>query len=99
MLSKFRAWWVIPWGRYCHSDGFTRVCPHWSLREDLPEQENGYCTYLGKSDWDINEEAQPIEVTHYKDGKETHRTLEDAHIYTVGLLWDKCKECQTKLRE
>ncbi len=28
-------------------------CPYWELRENYPEQENGYCRFLGKGDWDL----------------------------------------------
>lgn len=29
-----------------------KVCPYWELREDKPEQDNGYCRYLGIGDWE-----------------------------------------------
>jgi len=40
---------VIPEGIYCH--GVNGVCPYWSSREDKPEQENGYCSFLEMGDW------------------------------------------------
>jgi len=81
----------IPKGLYCH-DTKWRTCIHWQLIPNLPYQENGYCWLIDKSDWDINEEANPIEVTRYENGI-PHKSLEDSHIYRVSLLWDKCKEC------
>ena len=82
----------IPKGPYCH-DNKLNVCVYWELRRDLPNQENGYCFLIGKSDWDINEEANTVEVTHFRGELEPYKTIESAHIYRVGLLWDKCKEC------
>lgn len=38
----------IPHGYYCYDE--KGVCPYWSKRADLPEQENGFCSYLNKSD-------------------------------------------------
>ena len=53
----------IPPGVYCYSkteplpDGIGRrildLCPFWELRDDKPEQENGYCHYLKSGDWDM----------------------------------------------
>lgn len=38
----------IPQGIYCYdSNG---ICPYWSLQEDKPPQENGYCHFLQKGD-------------------------------------------------
>ena len=50
----------IPKGMYCYTcfgmgeNGKLRVkrCPYWSRRLDKPEQEDGYCGYLEKGDWD-----------------------------------------------
>ena len=36
---------VIPNGIYCYDEN--GKCPYWSLREDLPEQYNGFCDFLG----------------------------------------------------
>jgi hypothetical protein len=30
----------------------TLVCPYWGKRLDKPEQESGYCHFLGKGDWE-----------------------------------------------
>ena len=46
----------IPEGLYCYkriSHIKIKLCPYWSRRDDKPEQENGYCSYLKIGDWDI----------------------------------------------
>lgn len=42
----------IPRGVYCNN--MTTRCPYWSIHSDKPEQENGYCAYLGSGDWGHN---------------------------------------------
>jgi len=44
----------IPKGPYCYTmiEGVYTPCPHWSMREDKPHQENGYCSFLGEGDWE-----------------------------------------------
>jgi len=86
---------IIPRGYYCHFSDMKKVCRYWSLNDNLPYQENGYCSLMGKSDWDINEESGMIEVTHFSHNphRETHKSMESAHELTVSLLWDKCKGC------
>ena len=101
MLSrKTKVFWmkllgIIPRGYYCHFNDMSKICRYWSLRDDLPYQENGYCAFLGKSDWDINEECGTIEVTHFRQNphRETHKTIESAHEFIVSLLSDQCKAC------
>ena len=48
---------VIPFGMYCYTpigyyDGkySVKLCPYWSLLEDKPQQENGYCSYMELGD-------------------------------------------------
>jgi len=80
---------LIPKGEYCYGEG--GKCPYWSLKEGLPEQENGYCSYLEKSDYDINEEQGDIP---WKTGKDNSVVLiTEPHAIPIGLLWDQCKEC------
>ena len=47
----------IPDGFYCYNkDG---KCVFWERKlGEFPSQEDGYCHYLGKSDWELNEERQ-----------------------------------------
>lgn len=83
---------LIPQGCYCYTrleNGKLKLCPYWSIRKDRPEQENGYCSYLQKGDWDINLEAEMKDV---KTGKIVKKKGEDAP-FPIGLLWDMCKEC------
>jgi len=50
---------LIPKGLYCYTfkNGKRAVCPYWSTdKVHTIYQENGYCEYLGKGDWDLNEE-------------------------------------------
>ena len=43
----------IPPGPYCYRYARGRgKCPWWSLNEDKPYQENGYCAYLEAGDWE-----------------------------------------------
>ena len=42
----------IPQGLYCYdSEG---VCPYWTKRKNKPKQQNGYCKFLKKGDWDFD---------------------------------------------
>ena len=77
---------VIPKGGYCYGEKGT--CPYWTLSENHPEQENGYCAYLKQGDWEIN--------------ASTEKTLIDNHgkkwspaemPFGIGLLWDQIKDC------
>ncbi len=50
---------LIPPGIYCYrlfdtGETFPRslCCPYWSLRKDKPTQDNGYCSFLDKGDWE-----------------------------------------------
>ncbi len=44
---------LIPRGDYCYDENGN--CPYWSIWNNLPEQLNGYCAYLEKSDMDFEE--------------------------------------------
>jgi len=78
----------IPRGFYCYEGDY--VCPFWSSRKDLPEQENGYCSHLKQSDWDINEENGDMKWTR-RDGTPAGTTK--AHEIGMSLLWDQVKMC------
>lgn len=45
----------IPNGYYC-LDSRGR-CPYWSIREDMPEYNNGYCSYIEKGDWELGDKS------------------------------------------
>jgi len=49
---------VIPNGQYCyHKPGRRDSCPFWELRNDKPERENGYCSFLRRGDWEVKNET------------------------------------------
>jgi hypothetical protein len=96
---------VIPEGLYCYTlqDDKEILCPYWGLDTKHLDyaQENGYCKYLEKGDWDLNEEKRTIEESvRHPDGsyKTTIKKNTSWHkIGTLGgLLWDQCKECGIK---
>lgn len=45
---------VIPEGPYCYTrvNGKQVNCPYWGRDADRPQQESGFCTFLGRNDWD-----------------------------------------------
>lgn len=105
---------LIPDGYYCHGDYVTNkilrllfkkkyvyVCPFWYRIKDLPEQENGYCALLAKSDYEMNRENHDLIMTRFVNGKRK-RTLIHCGKHNpsfMSLLWDKCKECDLKTEE
>lgn len=44
---------LIPQGNYCYNrvDGVFKICPFWDKIFDFPTQDNGYCHYLKRGDW------------------------------------------------
>lgn len=79
---------VIPKGWYCYDiiKGKRVLCPYWSIRKDKPEQENGYCSFLGKGDWEENKEK------NWRDSKGKLTSADEMGI-NLSLLWDQVKEC------
>jgi hypothetical protein len=100
-FQKFLARFLIPKGYYCHGKNNCDICPFWSLDLSRPYHENGYCSYLGKGDWDINDEY-PEYITIIRkqdDGNYKNEIVNknESPIYgQFSLLWDKCKECNVK---
>lgn len=41
----------IPYGMYCYQDELLKACPFWQFDKTKPEQQSGYCAYLGLGDW------------------------------------------------
>lgn len=72
----------IPVGGYC------KDCVFYDRDESKPTQENGYCHYLKKGDWDLNKEFVVYDAS---SGKEVSQ--EDRGEIPLSLLWDGCKEC------
>ena len=86
----------IPEGLYCYDKNGR--CPFWRTIEGREEQENGWCDFLGKGDYEINREEKEYEVTQYIDG-EPHTYIEKCgpeNPSYFSLLWDECKECGIK---
>jgi hypothetical protein len=42
----------IPSGIYCYNKAEDHLCPYWGYDPTRPEQESGYCEFLGINDWD-----------------------------------------------
>jgi hypothetical protein len=41
----------IPKGVYCYDEN--GICPYWSKQKDKPDHDNGYCSFLGRGDWEV----------------------------------------------
>jgi hypothetical protein len=83
---------VIPKGPYCYDEN--GVCPYWSLNAYHHEQENGYCAYLERGDWEMNDDKK------WRQTRKNGEKVEDAELQSaqeigipMSLLWDQCKEC------
>jgi hypothetical protein len=75
----------IPKGIYCYDE--KGVCPYWSSLDGLPDQYNGYCSFLDKGDVEL---AQQMELQNVKTGEVARG---DELPFPVSLLWDQCKMC------
>ena len=102
----------IPSGLYCYDDK-GKNCPFWELKEgEYPEQEDGYCHYLKKSDWELNEEYEKTTILISSENKKNEGKsiweLFGGDIdpvsgkkrhFPISLLWDECKECNINISE
>lgn len=81
----------IPDGDYCYTyiEGKYVKCPFWSSKDNLPPQEDGYCGFLDKGDYEINEEYGNIE---WKNGKGEVTRITAPHEIPTSLLWDQVKD-------
>ena len=89
---------VIPKGFYCYDYDKKEYCPYHGIDENLPEQENGTCSFLETNDWEINGGDSVKDITAL-DGRKVdadfgidEKTGLQAH-FPMSLLWDSCKEC------
>jgi len=90
-LQKLLAKFQIPKGDYCDS------CPFWSMDKSKPERMNGYCSYLGKGDWDFYEEMpSKLEVKIRQPNGSYKPELVDKDPMFGTLLWDSVKHCGIK---
>ncbi len=101
---------LIPQGYYCYSTlkplkkgrfKMIGICPYWSIKKNRSKQENGYCSYLDKGDYEINREKHVILCTTFKNGKEQTSKIKCGpdNPSFMSLLWDMCKMCNVKERE
>lgn len=86
MKKKLKDESVIPKGEYCYDE--KGLCPYWSKRKDKPNQENGYCAFLGRGDWNLN--ASKKKTLMHQDGT---KWSPSEMPFGIGLIWDQCKEC------
>lgn len=102
----------IPYGYYCYNEDGN--CPFWDSKPgEFPNQEDGYCHLLEKSDWELNEEAQHTTHIVYSvdkelEGKTIAEIDDDNYIdpvsglkthFPMSLIWDQCKECGINMQE
>ena len=52
---------LIPPGIYCYrgigvkdNHQIRLNCPYWESRDDKPEQDNGYCDFMQRGDWEVD---------------------------------------------
>jgi len=85
---------LIPRGLYCYNKN--KTCPYWKKIKDRDKQENGWCDYLGRGDYELNREVHEYKVTSYKDGKPSKVSEFQTGPNNPGffsLIWDMVKEC------
>ena len=100
----------IPFGQYCYDK---TVCPFWTMKVgEYPKQEDGFCYFLQKSDWELNEEYnKSAKIVYSNDGSMDGMIiadLEDNDIdpisgkkchFPMSLIWDQCKECNINMED
>jgi hypothetical protein len=67
-----------------------------------PVQENGYCSYLGRGDWEMNDDRKWTCEKQLSDGTYAkYETLLSGHEIglPMSLLWDQVKECAIKTHD
>ena len=103
------AWFRIPRGSYCYKFvkmtydeelklpvRITKKCPYWKRIEDLHYQENGYCKYLGRGDYERNNSDEIFQEIDPKTNTVKQEWKASEMPIPIGLLWDQCKECGIK---
>lgn len=85
----------IPEGPYCYTyeEEKFKICPYWDTVEGAPEQANGYCHFLEKSDIDIGRETKEDPEVVITQGEDVIDKNEVPDFIFNGLLWDHVKEC------
>ena len=96
---------LIPQGYYCYTGKLKtneKICPYWKKISSKNIQENGFCEYLGKGDYEINREER-IDILHCKNKnsrwsiKKIKVNKDNPAVLNISLLWDKVKMCNIKL--
>ena len=85
---------LIPKGMYCYTrlkNGKIKVCPYWKLRNNKPEQINGYCSFLKRGDWQLTKER--YEKNPYWINCKTGKKTKMKKGFPLSFLWDMVKEC------
>jgi hypothetical protein len=96
-FQKLIARFLIPKGYYCYAriNAKRSYCPFYFTDKTRHQQENGYCSYLEKGDWDINNEyPEYIECQkRQQDGTYKKEMIHKSELLPMSLLFDACKEC------
>lgn len=85
----------IPYGDYCYETNRKDPCPFWeSKKGEYPSQEDGYCHFLGASDWDLNSESEgSLKIVYSKDDKsiegKTMAELTEGYADEIDLISGK----------
>jgi hypothetical protein len=109
-FQKLIARFILPNGFYCYTGHNLKddcmvicrskqnYCPFYSVDANHGPQENGYCSYLGKGDWDINNEYPALIECQVKqqDGTMKPTMVPKEELLPLSLLWDSVKECGIK---
>lgn len=69
---------LIPEGNYCYTrvDGKFKLCPFWDRFKQFPKQDNGYCHFMKKGDWQdkgiglLWDQCKECGVKEYRDDYE-----------------------------
>ena len=94
----FYGYWKIPRGMYCYKRR-GKTCPYWNKITFLHHQEDGYCTLLEKGDIDFNNDDNIILTETIVATGEVTKVSAPELPFGIGLLWDKCKECNVKTQD
>ena len=96
LIKYIVAWFRIPRGYYCYFRK-DKKCPYWDRDSTYPEQENGYCHYLGKGDWELYKNDDFNTEIRNPDGTYSKSVVKGKDLpFSPSLLWDQCKECHIK---
>ncbi len=58
-------------------------CPYWDIKEELPKHQNGYCSYLNKSDKELNDKIKSNENEYKPIKRFIFSFLDDFSNYLI----------------